>query len=251
MIPVYIPSKGRSGTASTLASLEDEGSDHVTVVVPPGEVRRYRERYDSPGWAVIRQRGHGIQGARQTILDDARSMGHEWIWMLDDDTRAVYFRHGATRFRRTTYAEAFAFMERAVKIDHHGIPVMMAGPQFRHRAWSGPDTERDVHLRNFILMAPLAGFDYWPHVKEDLDMVLQVLAAGASTLRFNAVAFDSPTMGTLAGGCSEDYAAGALEEASAALVEKWPGVVSLRFNEKEGRVENRVNWKAARQIGTT
>jgi hypothetical protein len=252
MIPVYVPSKGRAGRSSTLSALAAEGTTRrVTVVVPSTEEASYQKEYSALGWQVMTQRARGVQAARQTILDEARALGEEWLWMLDDDTTGVYGRNIEKRFHRISYETAFTFMERVVKIDFHGIPVMMAGPQFRHRAWSGPDTERDVHLRNFILVAPLAGFGYWPHVKEDLDMVLQVLTAGASTLRFNAVAFDSPTMGTLEGGCSEDYAAGALEEASAALVEKWPGIVSLRFNEKQGRVENRVNWRAARQIGTS
>lgn len=249
MIPVYVPSKGRAGRSTTLSALSSEGFQAVTVCTTPSEESRYRESYASQGWTFIQQGRPGIQGARQAILETARERGEGFIWMLDDDITSVSQRVGSS-YPKMAFKAALATIEsdaRAIQEkEADRRTIAMVGPQFRHRAWAGPDYEWDVHLRNFILINPWH-VEYWDHVKEDLDVVLQYLAKGFNTLRFNSYAFDSPTMGTLAGGCSEDYAAGALDEATRALVEKWPGVVSMRLNPRTGYVENRVNWKRARE----
>lgn len=249
MTPVYVPSKGRVGRSATLSALLNESHPEVCVVVPQGEAGAYRGEY--PFTVISQVGGPGIGNARQTALMNARAAGHESIWLIDDDTRASYRRRNGTGFERTGLSEAMAEMETLVYgmvAAGSAVPAMY-GPQFRHRAWQGPDAEWDVHLRNFINISTEGNLNYWPHVKEDLDMVLQIITRGGHTLRFNAYAFDSPTMGTLEGGCSDDYAAGALDEATLHLKEKWPEIVSMRLNEKEGRVENRVDWQRARHLG--
>ena len=52
MIPVYIPSKGRSDASSTLRILQHESYPMVTVVTPPAEENLYRARYDDSGWSM-------------------------------------------------------------------------------------------------------------------------------------------------------------------------------------------------------
>lgn len=245
MTPVYVPSKGRAGHSATLTALIQEGHSDVTVVVPSGERASYTAVHDV---RVIQQTSMGIGDARQTALTDARKREVETFWILDDDIRGCYRRRvGATSFYRCDFRTLMDGIEAWIK---EWAPVQsepalkMAGPQFRHRAWAGPGWEWDKHLRNFVLIRTDVEAAYWPWVKEDLDFVLQVLGAGYRTLRFNEWAFDSPAMGSTEGGCFDDYARGALEDASRRLVDRWPGVVSMRLNERTGYIENVVDWKA-------
>ncbi len=249
MTPVYVPSKGRAGRASTLRSLSEEAHPAVWIVTPPEETQQYQEAYGSQsGWHVVPQRGEGIWGARQSILEHARveafAAGGQRFWMLDDDCTGAFWRDAAYRLKRSSLSAIMTNMEDVVR--RFEAPAAMYGPNFRHRAWSGPATEWDVHLRNFVNVDMAIPFDYWDNVKEDLDMVLQIITSGRHTLRFNAYAFDSPRMGTTEGGCWDDYLTGALDVASQLLPQRWPGLVSLELDDASGTVTNRVNWKAVR-----
>lgn len=242
MTPVYVPSKGRSAGSQTLRALTAEAYPGVVICSPSDEQSLYRERY---GWPVIEQEGTGIGNARQTCLQHARAMGHERFWMLDDDVTGAFVRSG-TRFEKSTIGRIIDLMESAVELSGSRDYVTMFGPNFRHRAWSGPPAEMDAHLRNFVCLRTDVPGDYWPHVKEDLDMVLQIITAGGHTVRFNFVAFDSPRMGTTEGGCWDDYLTGALDAASMALASRWPGLVEVKLDDASGMVTNRVNWRAVR-----
>ena len=263
MIPVYVPSKGRVETSATLRALESESYPDVRVIVPPAEVDTYAARWKAQsggtatsGWHVSAQRGTGIQGARQTILEDARWSGDRNVWMLDDDISAVLRRKALPPgygFERVTFEQAFDAMVTTVALDGpdlvNGYEIALAGPQFRQYAWSGPDVAVDVHLRNFILLDTAAPIEYPEYLKEDLDVVLQAITKGWHTLRFSSYAFTSPTMGTLDGGCSDDYADGLLEDATARIANRWPGIVTVVHDKKLDKFVNRVNWRKAREIG--
>lgn len=241
MTRVYVPSRGRAGGSSTLRTLSEEGVRDVWMMTPPEETRRYEAEYDRPALA---QPGKGIGDARQAILTHAREEGLERYWMLDDDITGTFYRRGATRLVRESLVVVLSKMEHA--IDGSGVQRVAAfGPEFRHRAWSGPPTVWDVNLRNFVCVNTAAPANYLPILKEDLDFALQVINAGWHTLRFNAFAFDSPRMGTTEGGCFDDYAAGLLDDSSKVLAERWPGIISLGLN-ADGYVESRVDWKALR-----
>lgn len=246
MTPVYVPSKGRSGHSATLSSLSEEGVQDVWIVTPPGETQKYEDTYRVEcvgGWQVIPQAGDGIWGARQTALQHARAEGTRF-WMLDDDITGAFWREGS-KLKRTRLSTVMHAMDEKAAT----VVVAMYGPNFRHRAWTGPPAEWDVHLRNFVNVDPAVTADYWDNVKEDLDFVLQLLTSGLHTVRFNAWAFESPRMGTTEGGCWDDYAGGALDEATLALRDKWPGLVEVTLDEANGYVTNRVDWRAVRLTG--
>lgn len=242
---IGVPSKGRAGKSATLAALR--GAEDIWVVCPEDEIEDYRVAYP---WVtgIWGQTHPGVGMARQQLLTLARLYDTGPFWMLDDDITGAFARRKDGKFDRMDLGAMIFEMMEYFETDTLGQQrVALAGPNFRHRAWSGPGFEKDRHLRNFVWVNPEAPIDYWPHLKEDLDIVLQALTQGWATARTNLYAFDSPQMGTSQGGCRDDYDAGKLEEACRALVEKWPGVVELRIDPKTAQLTNRVNWKAARE----
>jgi len=247
---IGVPSKGRAGKSVTLAALRDHG-DEVWVVCPGDEIDVYRRAYP---WItrIMEQSTPGIGTARQQLLTSARRNATGPFWMLDDDIEGTFERTGDGKLARTTLGALLYHME--VELLEMGTltegvgHIALAGPNFRHRAWVGPDREWDKHLRNFVWVNTEAPIDYWPHLKEDLDVVLQALTSGWHTYRWNVYAFDSPRMGTSQGGCRDDYDSGKLDEACHALVEKWPDVVSLKLDTDTGHLTNRVDWRALRRM---
>jgi hypothetical protein len=238
---IAVPSRGRSGKSATLEALR--GRADVVIVAPVDDVEAYESAYDD--FLVVPQTGKGIGGARQDILDFARAHDTGPYWMLDDDITAVFERDGV-RFHKIHIDTALAFMEQQIAYVDAQL-LALAGPQFRHRAWTGDDVERDKHLRNFVRVNPAAPIEYWPWLKEDLDVVLQSLLAGWHTLRFNSIAFESPQMGSTPGGCQPDYAAGLLDEACQRLAGKYPGIVKVKLNMTTGAIESPVDWREVRR----
>jgi len=241
---IGVPSRGRAGKSATLEALR--GRDDVIVVCPPEEFGAYAAAYD---FEMIMPDNPGIGIARQALLDHARDFNLGPFWMLDDDITGAFVRRDDKLVRFDLY-EALHSMENwlidNVMDGYHR--VALAGPNFRHRAWSGPDVEWDKHLRNVVWVNPDAPINYWPHLKEDLDVVLQSLLAGWHTIRWNSFAFESPHMGSTEGGCKPDYDAGKLDEACRALVEKYPDVVSLKLDMDTGQLTNRVDWRKLRTM---
>lgn len=241
---IGVPSRGRAGKSATLDSLKHAGE--VWVVCPEDEVAAYREAYP---WVYrfLPQTTPGIGVARQQLLTAARRSATGPYWMLDDDITAVAIRLVGGPLGNVVLPYFIQTLE-SVLVPYRNEKIALAGPNFRHRAWTDPyGVHMDKHLRNFIRVNPNAPIDYWPHLKEDLDVVLQSLLAGWHTVLFNQFVFDSPMMGTTKGGCRDDYDAGKLDEACKALVDKWPGVVSLRLDDKNARLTNRVDWREVRR----
>jgi hypothetical protein len=246
---IGVPSKGRAGRSQTLAAVLGQGIDvpghEVWIVCPAIEINAYRDAYP---WVtyIWPQDGPGIGSARQTLLRHAREIGTGPFWMLDDDITSTSVKLVGGPMGKVALPHFLSMLD-SVLVPYLNEKIALAGPNFRHRAWTDPyGVHMDVHLRNFIRVNPAAPIDYWPHLKEDLDVVLQALMAGWHTVLFNQFVFDSPQMGTSAGGCRDDYDAGLLDEACRALVEKWPGVVSLRITE-EAQLTNRVDWREVRR----
>lgn len=242
---IGVPSKGRAGKSPTLASLADRTD--VVIAAIPSEEDAYVEAYPN---AVILRTEPNVGTARQDLLDFARHYGTGPFWMIDDDILGVYERYDGRHFRPIEISDALTRMESAIT-EAADDRLALAAPHFRHRAWSGPDVEFNKNLRNWMYVNPAAPFAYWKHLKEDLDAVLQVLLAGWHTMRFNSIAFTAPLMGSLPGGCADDYAAGRLDAACQHLASKYPGIVSLKLSDTTGQLESPVNWReVARRMAT-
>lgn len=249
MKPIYVPSKGRAGKSPVIDRMLAEGA-RLFVVVTYDDFDVYVAQYGA-GLDFIIQDRPGIAGARQAILEHARYAGFDWVWMLDDDTTALHVRDEVERRYGAALAEwgpAMTEMEGWAQFVQGGERLAMAGPAFRQFGWGAESIEPNQHLRNFILLRPDVPADYWPMVKEDLDFTLQLLTSGWQTMRMAHWGFQAPAMGTIVGGCMEDYAAGALIDATYALETRWPGLVrAVVTGDAQFPVESRVAWARLRK----
>lgn len=214
-----------------------------TVFVHQSEEDAYRTEY--PNATIVTHDLTGIGVIREAMLTLARSK--PFAWMVDDDVRNLFERTDG-KLRRVTWRVALDRMEAEVASDWP--TVALAGPSARQYAWSGPDRFFNRHVPQVVLINTAAPIDYWPHLLEDIDVVLQALTAGWHTLRWNVWAYEVPQMGTVKGGCWDDYQAGKQEQAMELLLARWreraPGLVGVRLN-KRGYVQTVVRWKDFRE----
>lgn len=236
--PIYVPSKGRPESI-TAQRLEEEGLRYV-LAVPRDEVRDYESNFPHTDILVTPA---GIGPSRQAIREWSAQEGEPWHWQIDDDMKAFFSRDKNGHMASVEWKVALDAMEQEVA--RHPT-VVLAGPQFRQFAWSGPDLVYNIHPRNVLYISADAKAEFWPYVKEDLDFALQALTRGQDVIRFNAWAMSSPHMSTTKGGCWEDYQNGALADSSRRLMAKWgPDVMSLRDNGEY--LANVVKWKRFRR----
>ena len=247
MTPIYIPSRGRAGDAPTIHGVIAAGFRPL-VVVPMGERNAYAKAY--PYASIIALALSGIGRVRQWILTNARTMGHERMWMLDDDLTIAKRDAYNDPYRPCSWSEALLEME---DVCAHGAPgrerLALAGPMPRQFAWTQDAALWNRRCGYAVLIDTKAPFEYWPFYHEDTDAILQVLTQGWKTLLMPRFAFSTPAMGTKSGGCQDGYRAGEGVHGGQVLIEKWashPGLVTSQIN-KAGATVTKVDWKRFRE----
>lgn len=237
---IYVPSKGRAGRSSTAEKLLEQGIDFI-LAVPAGERLEYDRAYPDVDILVTPP---GIGPTREAIRRFAIAEGQRWHWQIDDDITNFYERQDDVQVRQGNWKPALVGMQ-DVAMRHPS--VTLAGPQFRQFAWQGPDWIYNVSIRNALLIRDDADGAFWQYVKEDLDFALQLLHHGQDTIRFNRWSMSSPQMGTSAGGCAEDYEAGALSASSKLLMARWGQGYMTLSEDRRGYLANRVKWSRFRR----
>ena len=97
--PVYIPSKGRYGCATTGKLLDQAGVNYRFVVEPP-EAEQYERAY--PGRVLVlpfHDLGQGSIPARNWIWEHAATAGARWHWIIDDNITEFARCHGNRRLQ--------------------------------------------------------------------------------------------------------------------------------------------------------
>ncbi len=243
---IIVPTRYRAGKSATLAALQ--GRDYVLIATPADEVDAYAAAYPN---TPVMEVPHGIGIARQVILEHMRLFGAPF-WMLDDDITGAYgttpHPDGTRRLHAVDIAEVVNGIE-AVIAANGWERVAVAGPNWRHRAWSAPAIEEDRHVSQFVRIDPNGPANYWPHFAEDIEFCIKSILAGWHTYRINLFGFSSPQNGTLEGGCKPDYDNGAMEAGLSALAAEYP-FVSTGLNNKTGLLKADIDWKMLDRMTT-
>lgn len=240
--PIYVPTKGRAGTSQTIKNLIEQKIP-FTIFVEPGEVEAYTKAYGTGGFMVAILKGDnlGLVHSRNEILEHARAVGNEWIWMLDDDITSMGVVKDS-KVVKTPWAEV---LEKAQQAQVKFPNLALMGLEYQQFAWSAT---KEYSFNSYadtcvaLDVRKLKGFKYRTEFKHDRDMVLQLLTMGYLTLRTSMLAFGSPRNGSNKGGLYDLYKAGKEEAASKEMVKLWPGVCTFNVK-KDGRPDVKVNWR--------
>jgi hypothetical protein len=241
--PIFVPSKGRWKRAQAAMMLRGCGLP-FTLVVEPHEEALYREDFPTAQYLVLPERNQGIRYARQYILDYCRKQGYSRYWQIDDNIeRFVYAKDGSQ-----VPVTANAALGEIEKLVADRRSIALAATDY---AQFGVLAEKDVTYGTraycCVLTSTETGINYrvGTDMKEDVDFILQHLAAGHTTLLSHRFAMVKPAMGkNKIGGLSAQYKAGKHNDAARFVQSLWPTQTTLV--DKKGSIDVKVDWSAFR-----
>jgi hypothetical protein len=197
--PVYIPSKGRHETRTTMRYLdhmhvpytvvvEEQEYDNYAAVIPEDRLlildEAYKRGYETcDDWDPARSKGSGP--ARNFIWQHAMASGAPWHWIMDDNISGFYRVNRNTKYQ-VMDGTIFRCMEDFVLRYEN---VAMAGPNYDFFV-PKKDRKAPFTLNTRIFSCNLIRCDLpfrWrARYNEDLDLSLRMLKAGLCTVLFNA-----------------------------------------------------------------
>lgn len=229
---VCIPSKGRPKT-KTHKIFEEAGYDVYHFVEP--------QDYDS--YEAVTNRVNigkddmGMTFVRNFMLDWCRQQNHEWAWVCDDDITAFGIYNGKTIRKDGSILKEIE--AKAMK-----LPFEIVGMSFAQFAW----TEKKRHSINskfaegcVLLHISKIHWNYRENTKEDRDFLLQSIEKGNGVLRFNHYWFNTPKIGSNAGGLHDWYKTNKDHDAARKMAMTWSPWVTLK--QKPDRLDIKADIK--------
>lgn len=236
MIPVFIPSKGRTSTKTYKLF----SADHFKVFhfIEPQEVRSYQDA-GIKNIINILKNDQGIGYVRNYMLEFAKSQSFEWVIVCDDDVTGFGIYNGKTI--KTGSEIWLEIYNKAIK-----LPFELVGINYTQHAWH----EKTAYSINkkfaevcIMVNVSKIKWKYRPefNLKEDRDFALQTIKNGNGILRFNHYWFACPNVGTNKGGLQDQYKMKKDEESAKKMINEWHPFISLK--DKDGRLDIKVDIK--------
>ena len=209
-IPIYVISKGRHVRGCTTPKLLESNQLPYTLWVHQSEEDEYRKAFPNAKiYVFVEANNKELPSCRQEILTHARSQGHKWVWMLDDDIKNIIDSNPAAEVYQNKEVNIAYMLHEIAEVATKYCNVALASPDTFHldipnKLWS--------HNTEGISKCVLVRTDTTVNFKTDSDwylyswLVFQLrhLVTGEwSTLTDNRYQIVSPEM--LQGGTSPYY----------------------------------------------
>lgn len=212
--PVYVVSRGRWTTATTMKLL-DAARISYTLVVPKKEVKFYEKYFPHADIAVVKATGAGA--ARHEVIEQCRADGYEsYVWILDDDISDIReTEQGKPVSMRQVFSDLEAWLE-----DYSNVAMIGVSTDARNM--------RNIfavnqYVHGLMLVNLNTKQSFYPQYKvyEDIEFQLRLLTAGWTTVVHNRYVIDFAKIG--GGGASSMY----LQNVEAGLLaQEYPDSVS-------------------------
>lgn len=258
--PVYIPTKGRADSRLTAKALAKIGVSYRLVVeqqewdayvahepaqnllvLDPAYQRSYQTLDSEPD-----DRPKGSGPARNFIWEHAKSEGHAWHWIMDDNIRWFSRMHKNDRIRVTTGAIFYAMEDFVLRY----LNIAMAGPAYEMFAFCAkqerlPPYVLNTRLFSCNLIRCDLPFRWRGRFNEDAILSIDMLKAGWCTVQFNAFLQAKMRTQTMKGGNTDTIYVGGTLKKSRMLVATHPDIAQLKH--KFGRAHHHVNYRVFKQ----
>lgn len=252
--PVYIPTKGRAQTKSTLTFQALEKDDvPFFAVVEPQEASAYRSLLGDSRVLVLpfSNQGQGSIPARNWIRDHAQARGVARHWQLDDNMPQFYRLWNGHRIPCHAGVALRVCEDLADRFANVGIAGL------NYSTFVNPQTREPFAANRHVYSCTLVNhnmpYRWRGKLNEDTDLCLQALTGGWATILVNAFVVRKTYTMTLGGGNTDElYRQGEVGddgrdtagryEMARALERQWPGIVKV--SRRFGRYQHSVNWRA-------
>lgn len=179
--PVYIISKGRHENPITAYHFEKSNVNYL-IAVEPQEYDLYCKRLGSN--RVIKlpfsNLGLGSYPARNYCWEHAKSQGYKYHWLFDDNILGIAKWQNGKKQDIKDIHEALIFVENAALKNNTDI----SGFEYRYFVAKQPQKpfKNNCHVYSALLIKNNLSYRWRLKYNEDIDLCLQVLHNGGTTL---------------------------------------------------------------------
>jgi hypothetical protein len=216
--PIYIVSKGRWQTRLTADALEQMNCPYF-MVVEQQELDNYASKVDRNKLLVLPQyyldeyntcdtdgkaKSKGPGAARNFCLDHAKSNGHLYHWVLDDNIDGFYRLNRNLKVKCLTpavFRAAEDFVARYQNVPLAGFNYAM----FAKRKDSAPPFVLNTRIYSCLLIRNDIKYRWEGRYNEDTHLSLKVLKDGDCTIQFNAFLANKVRTQTMKGGNTDAF----------------------------------------------
>lgn len=228
-----IPTKGRPKT-STYKLLSASGFTVYHFVEPQDY-----ENYDVPNKVNIMANDQGMSFVRNFMLDFSVQNGFKDVLVCDDDINSF----GEAKNKRAKNLPDAEAIIKPYQI-FQAAQFALGGFNQRQFAWSEAKSYRvnTGKVNGCFLMKPeLISWRYKHDTKEDIDFIMQCLDNRRNFVFFGRIFYNTPAIGSNAGGLHEMYKAKRDTEWARKVALDWPEYAKII--EQYGRTDVRLDYK--------
>jgi hypothetical protein len=238
--PIYIPSKQRCDINMTTRFLLADGVPFY-LVVEPQEQDIYEAKFGAARVLTLPANNQGLIFARNWIKDHATASGAERHWQVDDNICSMKAWHHR---KRIACDAGVAFRAMEDFCDRYEN-VALAGPLYTMFIYNlKVPFVLNAHIYSCTLILNRLPNRFRPPANEDVDMCLQVLADGWTTVQFNYfLAEKKPTMTVKGGQTDSAYRGDGRLFMARSLQRAWPYVVRTKRRFQRPQHQVRHEWK--------
>lgn len=176
--PVFVISRGRWATATTMKMLDSQRINYQ-LVVPKDEFEHYENKYPHVEKLVLPKKRKGTGAARAYVYEYCRGEGYEgYVWILDDDIVSIKANDSS---QTVSFRECMSYVEGWLE-SYDNVAMLgfdLQGTNIRKQFYVNQPV-RGLMLVN--LSTGLDGFDSSYRVYDDYEFALRHLANGWTTV---------------------------------------------------------------------
>jgi len=236
--PIYLPSTGRSASATTPRLLQDCSIPFI-LAVEPQEAAIYRAKFPDTELLVLPEGRQGCAYVRRKIQEHSEARGDSWHWQIDDNIRQFW-----TRFSGKKQKAKAAFVLGTVEYETARFTnVGIAGPMIDTYAFSvKTDLAINRGIYSCMLIRNGTGYYFRPGTVDDCDFNLQVLSSRFwCAIKFNRLTILKTKTGTMRGGNTDsDYLNDGRLKLCQGLADQWPDWFRIKSKDPPSLAPSRI-----------
>jgi len=226
MIDVFIPSKGRPSTKTH--TLLDPKQFKVYHIVEPQDYAAYAAA-NLPNIIQLPENNQGIAYVRNFTIEHGKSLGVQWLWVIDDDVSGF----GTAKAGKTIKGTSQVLTDFYQRVEQYRFPLN--GINYCQYAWSYSTGKNRFSINKktaevcTLMYLPKISWQYRArlNLKEDRDFCMQAIKHSDGIIIDTHSWFACPGVGTNAGGLQSLYQQQRDHEAAAKLAAEWAPYTKL------------------------
>ena len=237
--PVFIPSKGRWESRSTVKIFEEIGLPYH-IVVEPQEYDNYAAVINPSKILVLPHSDKGLVVTRNWIWNYAQSLEVPYFWTFDDNIKGIWRLNKNRKLRVKSLSIIMAiedFMERYENVYISGMNYFM----FMAQKYKYAPIRLNTRIYSNMLIKTEIPYRNEGFYNDDTDLCLRILKDGFCTVLFLSFLIEKAVTMTVSGGMTPHYQDDGRYKMALELQKQHPDVTKI--TRKWGRWQHSVDYR--------